>query len=46
MVAGGSSGEGTDRESMKGPNRVHSRLDESYWCLHIILETAEIKNIR
>jgi len=29
MVAGSSSGEGADRESMKGPNRVHSRLDES-----------------
>ena len=45
MVAGGSSGEGTDRESMKGPNRVHSRLDESQWRLHVISETAEIKNI-
>ena len=40
---GGSSGMTTDREGMKGPNRIHSRLDQCQWSLYTVSKISERK---
>ena len=40
---GGGSGMTTDREGMKGPNRIHSRLDQCQWSLYTVSKISERK---
>lgn len=42
---GGGSGMTTDREGMKGPNRIHSRLDQCQRSLYAVSKMSERKHL-